>query len=568
MARKSRKSTDMANAEVKQTATKTFSAALYARISVETERKREADTIGNQLQLLKDFVAEKPDIEIYDIYSDDDISGTDFLRPEFSRMMNDIRDGKVNCVIVKDFSRLGRNFLESGEYIEMVFPFFGVRFIAITDRFDTLTQQADISVQLKNLANEMYAKDISRKICSSMRSIQEQGKFAGSKAPYGYRLSPEDKHCLIVDEEAAPVVKEMFELLSAGNTLHYIATTLNARGVPSPGRLMYDRGITKADKFKNSRWYMQTVKRILQDPIYLGWMVGGKFRSDFHAGGIKGSHPVPQDEWIITKGTHEAIVTETLFNKAQAYFEETKKAHGQVAKYNCKSKKASIFKGHLRCGECGQAMFLRYKKNHHGERKGWYCCALHENYNSSYCTKKAVKQEDVESIALKLIQTQIQLFTDARALISALNKKESSKTKYRIYQEQIHAVQKQIAHYMELKASLYEDYANSIITQEDYLLMGQEFAKKADDLRIFLTELEKEAQKYSPTYAMAGGFAKLVEEFRNIDALDERIVDAFIDEIVLYHDGHVKVKFNFRDELDEVIHLAAIREKEEVRYAV
>lgn len=568
MARKSRKNTGVTETTANPASRKTFSAALYARISVETERKREADTIGNQLQLLKDFVTENPDIEIYDIYSDDDISGTDFLRPEFSRMMNDIRDGKVNCVIVKDFSRLGRNFLESGEYIEMVFPFFGVRFIAITDRFDTLNQQADISVQLKNLANEMYAKDISRKICSTMRSIQEQGKFAGSKAPYGYRLAPEDKHRLIVDEETAPIVKEMFELLADGNTVHYIATTLNARGLPSPGRLMYDRGIAKTEKFKNSRWYMQTVRRILQDPIYLGWMVSGKFRSEFHSGGVKGSRPVPQDEWIITKGTHEPIVTESLFNQAQAYFEETKKSYGQVAKYNCKSKKASIFKGHLRCGECGQAMFLRYKKNHHGERKGWYYCALHENYNSSYCAKKAVKQEDVESVALKLIQTQIQLFTDARALIAALNRKESSKTKYRIYQDQIHAVQKQIARYMELKASLYEDYTNSTITQEDYLRMGQEYAKKADDLRIFLSELEKEAQTYSPMYAMAGGFAKLVEEFRNIDKLDERIVDAFIDEMILFHDGHVEVKFNFRDELDEVIHLAAIRQKEEKRYAV
>ena len=242
MARKSRKKIEESTAITEYTPEKVFKAALYARISVETERKREADTIGNQLQLLKDFAFEHPDIKVFDIYSDDDISGTDFIRPEFSRMMNDIRDGKVDCVIVKDLSRLGRNYLESGEYIEMVFPFFGVRFIAITDRFDTLNQQADISVQLKNIANEMYAKDISKKICSTMRSIQEQGKFAGSKAPYGYLLDPDDKHHLIVDEEISPIVKEMFEMLAEGNTLHYIATFLNSNGIHSPGRLLYDRG--------------------------------------------------------------------------------------------------------------------------------------------------------------------------------------------------------------------------------------------------------------------------------------------------------------------------------------
>ena len=240
MARKSRKNV-VAEPTVLKTADKVYRAALYARISVENERKREADTIGNQLQLLKDYVSEHADLTIFDIYSDDDITGTDFIRPEFSRMMNDLRDGKIDCIIVKDLSRLGRNFIESGEYIEMVFPFFGCRFIAVTDRFDTKFQQADISVQLKNMANEMYAKDISKKICSTMRTIQEQGKFSGSRAPYGYKLDPADKHHLIIDTETAPVVKELYEMLAEGNTVHYVATTMNDRGIPSPGRILYER---------------------------------------------------------------------------------------------------------------------------------------------------------------------------------------------------------------------------------------------------------------------------------------------------------------------------------------
>lgn len=438
MARKSRKTT-VAEPAVIKAVDKVYRAGLYARISVETERKREADTIGNQLQLLKDYVSEHSDLTVFDIYSDDDISGTDFIRPEFSRMMNDLRDGKIDCIIVKDLSRLGRNYLESGEYIEMVFPFFRCRFISVTDRFDTKYQQADISVQLKNMANEMYAKDISRKICSTMRTIQDQGKFAGSRAPYGYRLDPADKHHLIIDEETAPIVKQLFELLAEGNTVHYVATTMNARGIPSPGRLLYERGIATTDHFKNSKWYMQTVRRILQDEIYLGWMVSGKFRSTYHSTGKKGSQPVPREEWIVTKGTHEPIVTEELFNKVQEYFVRMKEEHGQTAVYNSKSKKASIFKGHLRCGECGQAMFLR-NKHSHGKVTAWYYCALHENYNSSYCVKKAVKKQDVEDIALKLIRTQIKLFTDAREMIIALNKKESSKTKHRIYSDQIRNV--------------------------------------------------------------------------------------------------------------------------------
>ena len=566
MARKSRKTT-VAEPAVIKPVDKVYRAGLYARISVETERKREADTIGNQLQLLKNYVSEHSDLTVFDIYSDDDISGTDFIRPEFSRMMNDLRDGKIDCIIVKDLSRLGRNYLESGEYIEMVFPFFGCRFISVTDRFDTKYQQADISVQLKNMANEMYAKDISRKICSTMRTIQDQGKFAGSRAPYGYRLDPADKHHLIIDEETAPIVKQLFELLAEGNTVHFVATTMNANGIPSPGRLLYERGIASTDHFKNSKWYMQTVRRILQDEIYLGWMVSGKFRSTYHSTGKKGSQPVPREEWIVTKGTHEPIVTEELFNKVQEYFVRMKEEHGQTAVYNSKSKKASIFKGHLRCGECGQAMFLR-NKHSHGKVTAWYYCALHENYNSSYCVKKAVKKQDVEDIALKLIRTQIKLFTDAREMIIALNKKESSKTKHRIYSDQIRNVKKQIERYMSLKASLYEDFANGVLSQSDYISMGQEYAQKADELRIFLAELEKEAQKYSQTYAMNGSWAQIIEQYQNAETLTEEMIDAFIDEMILYNNGHVEVKFRFKDELDEVIHLAAIRQREVERYAM
>lgn len=570
MARKSRKKGTVLEMPVPVPATSemVYSAALYARISVENEQKREVDSIGTQIQLLKDFASEQLDIKVFDIYCDDDITGTDFDRPEFSRMMVDIRDGKVNCVIVKDLSRLGRNFLESGEYIEMVFPFLGVRFIAVTDRFDSKYQQADISVQLRNMANEMYAKDISKKICSTMHSIQMQGKYAGGKAPYGYLLDPNDKHQLVIDPETAPIVKEMFEMLANGCTQHYIAKTLEARGVPSPGRILYDRGVVKADKFKNSRWYMQTVRKILRNKIYLGWMVSGKFRSDYYTTGQKGCKPVPTEEWIITKGTHEPIVTEELFNKAQKYYEDIQKDLGLVSKHDSKSKRASMFQGHLRCGECGQAMFLRHKNNHGREKTWWYHCALHEHYGSEYCIKKAVKQEDVESVALKLIKMQMQLFTDARSMIISLNKKESSKTKYRIFCDQIQSVKCQIEIHMERKAGLYEDLVNGIITQDDYFFMSQDHSKKADELRVFLKELEEKAEQYNPEYAMQGNWANLIERYQNTDQLTAEMVDAFIDQMIMFNDGHVEITFNFKDEIDEVIHLSAIRQREAQRYAI
>ena len=450
----------------------------------------------------------------------------------------------------------------------MVFPFFQCRFIAITDRFDTKYNQADFSIQLKNLANEMYAKDISKKICSVKRNAQEQGKFTSGRAPYGYQIDPEDKHHLVIDEETAPVVLQLFELLAEGNTVHGVAMIMNERGIPSQGRLLYERGVAKTDKFKNSRWYMPTIRRMLSDEIYLGWMVSGRYRSTYQETGQKGIKKYPREEWIITKGTHEPIVTEELFNRVQEYLAKTKEAYSQTSRYNSKNKKGSIFTSHLRCGECGKGMYLRQKKGHDGEKRGWYYCPMHENYNSTYCTKKAMKQEDLESVVIKLIRAQMQLFTDSRELCLSLNKRESSKTKYKIFCAHIRDTKAQIDKYVELKTKLYTDFADGILTQDDYISMGQEFAQKADELRIFLAELEREAQKYSPTYATAGSWAQLVEQYKDFDTLTAEIVDAFIDEITLYNNGHVDVKFNFRDEMDEVIHLAAIRRREADKYAV
>lgn len=548
---------------------KSYHAALYARISVENERKRESDSIGNQLQLLKDFVSENADIKVHDVYVDDNISGTSFIRPEFSRMMNDLRDHKIDCIIVKDLSRLGRNYLESGEYIEMVFPFFECRFIAINDRFDTKYQQADISVQLKNLINEMYAKDISKKICSAFQSIQAQGKYTGCRAPYGYLLDPDDKHHLIPDPETVPIVSEIFEMFVNNNcSIHFIATNLTARGISSPGRLLYERGIAKTDHFKNSKWYVETVQRILRNPVYIGWTVSGKTRSTFHENGVKGAQPVPKDEWIITKATHDPIVTEDIYNRAQAYLDKNQTEKAKNTRYNSKSKAASIFKGHLVCGECGHAMHLRHKKDRNGARRWVYFCALNEKYNSTYCVKKAVKQEDVEAIALKLIKTQIYLLTEASELIKSLNKKECSKTKYKIYLDQIQNVQRQIDDLIGKKATIYEEYVYGIRTKSEYVRMGQEYARKADELRIFICELEKEAQKYSPSYSTPSGWEHLIDEYKDATKLTPEMIDAFIDKMILYNDGHVEINFKCKDEMDEVLHLARVRQKEVGQYAV
>lgn len=566
MARKSRKNTEGSSAVQVMPPKRVFQTAIYVRISVENERKIEADSIGTQIQMLKDFASQMPELSIYDVYCDDDITGTNFARPEFSRMMNDVRDRNVNCIMVKDLSRLGRNYLESGEYIEKVFPFFGIRFIAINDRIDTFEKPIDISVQLKNMANEMYAKDISKKIRSTMKSLQAQGKFIGSQPPYGYMRNPEDKYALLVDPETAPVVREMFQKILDGYTVHNITLQFNERGIPSPGRYKYDKGLVKNAKFRDSVWFFPTLRRMLSDPIYLGWIQNGKYESHFQKGGNK-CVKVPKEDWIIIKGVHEPIIDEETFNAVQEILTVKQTEGANIGRYDSKGNQESILRGKLRCGECGKSMAIRKKKNH-GIVQYWYICPMHEHYNSSYCTKKSIKKEQMKQMVFTLIKKQMQLYVDARLLIVDLNRHASSRGKYEIYQEQIKNTEKQIAHYAQMKASLYQDYSEGLLTEADYITVGQDYARKMDDLKIFMASLSRDALKYAPEYTGSEKWAKRVEEFQQQEQLSREMVEAFIDAITVYEDGRTEVAFRNMDELEAVLYQASERRKEDMRYAV
>ena len=561
MARKSRKNVQATPAVV--VGPVQYKVALYARISVENEQKREADTIGNQIALLKDFVSQHQDLVVFDLYCDDDISGVSFVRPEFARMMNDIRAGKVTCVIVKDLSRLGRNMIESGEYIEQIFPRMGVRFISVTDRFDSLRDDADISIQLKNFANEAYARDISKKIRAVKRTQQLAGKWTTGTPPYGYMLDPDDKYHLFPDPQTGPIVLAIFRMVAENHTLHFIAKTLNEQGVPSPGRYLYDIGLRKTEKFKNAIWYLQTIKKILVDPVYLGWIVSGKYRSQLCERGTKATVKTPEEEWIVNKGMHEPIVSKELFDKVQDILSARQSEQGLATIYDSKSKRRSMFKGILRCGECGRSMYLRSKSN----RGYYYYCTLHENYNATICPKKAVKQEDVESLALRLIQTQIRAFSDAQRLIANLNATPSSQTRYQIYETQIDDAKRNIEKFNQLKATLYGDFADGLLSHQDYTDLSEDYSRRADDLRIFIAELEKEKEKYSVGFGSKMQWALLIEKYKDQESLDAEMAAAFIETLTLFNDGHVEVAFRHRDEIEQVLYVAATRGKEAERYA-
>lgn len=311
MARKSRKPTTQP-IEAETQPQVLYRAGLYARLSVD-KGEESLDSIENQIQIMEDYLRSRQEIVICERYIDLGQSGTNFEREGFHRLLNHIRRGEINCVVVKDLSRFGRNHIETGSYLEEVFPFLGVRFIAVNDHYDSIDTPKDtqgLLLPLRNIVNELYARDISAKVISQMRVKQAKGEYLGAFAPYGYRRDPEQTNRLTIDPEAAETVREIFALRLEGMGCQTIAKLLSEGGTPPPSR--YRRGE------EGAQWHKSTVKRILQNPVYLGDMVQCKEQSSVFWG--KRRKPLPSEQWIRVKGTHAPLISQEAFDRVQRSF--------------------------------------------------------------------------------------------------------------------------------------------------------------------------------------------------------------------------------------------------------
>lgn len=294
-----------------------YHAALYVRVSTFNGGKKDSNTIENQLALLQQFIDSKPSVIKSSIYIDNGESGVDFNRSQFERLLCDIKAGKINCIVVKDLSRFGRNYIETGEYLEKIFPFSGVRFIAINDNYDSIQPNAAdiLRVHLKNLVNDIYARDISRKVCPVLMAMQRRGEFIGTWAPYGYQKSEANRHKLVIDQNTAPIVRGIFKWRSEGWTYRKITEELIAQKIPSPGQYRYECGIVRSQKFAKAVWKPPTIMRMLSNQQYIGHMVQGKKRSELWRN--QRQTVVSQEEWMIVPNTHEPIIDKKTFDMVQ-----------------------------------------------------------------------------------------------------------------------------------------------------------------------------------------------------------------------------------------------------------
>lgn len=389
-----------------------YNCATYLRLSRSDGDQQESNSIKNQRALLNDYMGKHPELHKFDEYVDDGYSGTNFERPDFKRMMQDIEKRNVNCIIVKDLSRFGRNYIETGRYLERIFPFMGVRFIAINDHYDSAEENDDkgrILIPFNNLINDTYCRDISLRVRSHLDVKRKEGQFIGSFAGYGYRKDPKDKNHLIIDEYAAGIVQEIFKSKLNGMSSQRIASHLNELGVLPPNEYKRANGFNYTCGFQaglNQKWTVVSVNRILKNESYTGTLIQGKRRKINYK--VKKSHDVGSENWIRVEDAHDAIISKGEFQQVQQLLElDTRTAPSQTTVYP--------LSGFLRCADCGQNM-IRRTVTKNGKKYQYYHCSTYKNGGG--CTPHMINSEKLTESVLAAIRHQVTLLVEAEKVLS------------------------------------------------------------------------------------------------------------------------------------------------------
>lgn len=540
MARTSRKSEKI----LSQNTASVMKAGLYLRLSDEDNGGKGKDSIQNQLELLLDFAGGLEKTEIVETYTDNGRTGTDFDRPEWERMMEDIRKRKINCVIVKDLSRFGRNYLEAGDYLEKVFPFLGVRFIAVNDHYDSkgeIFREKELITEFKNLANDYYSRDISKKVMSAFRTKKGQGQFIGNMAPYGYIL--EDNH-FIIDETAAAVVRRIFSMKMQGASFAEIAKTLNQANVPSPSRYAGERGVKKYKNCSHILWQSQAVSRILYNPTYVGDMVQGKNNRSIYSKEKQGKRK--EEAWEIRKDSHPAIIEREVFQKVQEVKEKNSKTwkdrQGGPGYEN-------ILEGILVCGHC-QHVMRRNKDVRKGKAQYYFYCGSAYNYSQTECDTSSIIDYKIFDMVLQQIKLQIDLAVEAKSLTERIKKSSHYTLLLKERKKAKEQVKEELGRYIYLKTSIYEDLKQGILTREEFLTAKEKYALRITELEEELHKKETELADFEQCINGSNKWMQTFLHFQGEEELTREMAVELLEKVEVFGDKRIHIRFRFRNEYE------------------
>lgn len=506
-----------------------YKAALYCRLSVDDGNFGGSVSIETQKILLEQYCKDHK-ITDYKFYCDDGCSGTNFDRPSFKKMLSDIDEGKINLVIVKDLSRFGRNYVEAGMYVQR-FTDSNIRFIAADDNYDSLVNSDDLLFPIKNVVNEMYARDVSKKTKAAKKAKARDGQFIGSKAPFGYKIDPNDRHHLIVDEPAAQVVKRIFRLASEGVGYNKMAKIFREEKVLTP--IAYFN-LNNPDYFKSDYWrkefdwHVTSIRAILNNEVYLGKLVYGKQRNK----SMKSKEKVrnPKEDWIVVENCHEPIITQELWDTVHKILN---------AKHRpAKAGEVQMFAGLLYCSDCGHCLTYSQKQRKDGSYHGAYSCWMYKTHGKEYCASHYITFDTIYELVLINIQRNLfQYRKNTDKFKSILSRKYQSDSQKQAEQITLEYEQKQkrCEELDKIISRLYEDNVLGRIGDERYESMSQSYELEQVEIKKALPILKSKIDELKRQSDCADNFINVIKKYTIIDKLDAAILNELIDKIVVHH---------------------------------
>lgn len=506
---------------------KEYRAALYCRLSSDDAYLGESGSIKTQRALLTQYCKEN-NIPVYDVYTDDGFSGTNFERPAFKRMLNDLESHKANLVIVKDLSRFGREYAQMGMYIENDFEDWNIRFISIGENIDTLNGTDEILMPITNVINSQYAKECSRKTKQAHRALAKEGKFIGSRAPFGYIKDPKDRHHLLVDEEAASVVRSIFKMFCDGIGYVRMTKILREKKILNPQAYFNKNNpdYYKSDYWRqNFDWHATSIRVILNNPVYLGQTTFG--RTKVKGKTKKKKVATEESEWIVVENTHEPIIDKATWNLAHDIMKNRRR--------ETKSGETQMFAGLVKCSDCGSA--LNVSRNAKTGKYTSFSCWVYKNYGKERCTSHAIGYKTLYNIVLENIRRQAECASVQKEKYLEMLKNqmaEKATQDIKSVKNELKKINKRIAQLEKILNKLYEDRALEKITEERYLSMNTNYENEYNELKERQNVLTQQIEKIEATECNAEAFTNLIENYLNITELNARILNELIDKIVVH----------------------------------
>lgn len=532
---------------------KVYHASIYLRLSKEdgdvtSGSKNESNSISNQKSLVMDYLKDKHNIQVVSIREDDGYSGVDFNRPGFQLMLEDIKKGVIDCIIVKDLSRFGRNYIEVGRYLEKLFPMLGVRFIAVNDNYDSLDVDTahDIVMPFKNLINDSYCRDLSVKVRSHLAVKRKNGEFIGAFACYGYLKDPENKNHLVIDTYAGPVVQDIFRMKINGYSQYKIAETLNEQGILSPMEYKRSIGIHFETSFKvntKALWSAKAVSRILTNEVYTGVLVQGKQTTPNHK--VKVRQAVKEKDWIRVENAHAPLIDPCLFEIVQTLLERDTRTSPNAD---------SVFplSGLLYCGDCGQPMVrktttysLKGAGNFQPQKYTYLVCQ--GQVKDKACSWHRITEKELLDTVLLAVNHHVKNVLNTEKALKDIDTAPSVQILIQKYESHIEKKETELQKAEKLKVGIYEDLKDGLLDKTEYLKLKQEFDSRIESASEAIQTLRQEISALQDNHSEHYAWMDYFKEFGELQELTRWAAAITINRILVFEDNRIKIVFNFED---------------------